>query len=116
MPLPTEHPTYGERILRMGAPKGLDIWNLQVKLIGWGSGSDNDGIGNTMDPVHLTGEFDSTTRDAVMRFQKAHRLPVTGIVDARVFRAIDAEAALHPVLMFDLRCPCASKKNDGPIL
>ncbi len=116
MPRVTDNPTYGVRKLYLGCPKGLDVWNLQVKLIAWGSGSDNDGIGNTMDPVRLTGEFDTTTRDAVMRFQLGHKLPVTGIVDGRVFRDIDLEAALHPVVMFDLRCPCARGDNDGPIL
>jgi hypothetical protein len=115
MPRVTDNPTYGARNLFLGCPKGLDIWNLQVKLIGWGSGSDNDGIGNTMDPVRLTGEFDSTTRDAVLRFQVAHKLPATGMVDGCMFRSIDREAALHPVLINDLKCPCVRGANDGPI-
>lgn len=116
MARPTEHPTYCERALQLGCEKGLDVWELQIKLIGWGSGSDNDGIGNTMDPMRLTGEFDTTTRDAVMRFQKAHELPVNGIVDSAVFTAIDREIALHPVLVRDFQCPCARGDNDGPIL
>lgn len=116
MPRVTANPNYGERILQLGVDKGLDIWNLQVKLIAWGSGSDYEGIGNAMDPVRLTGEFDTTTRDAVMRFQLGHKMAVTGIVNGRVFRAIDHEAALHPVLVYDLRCPCTSGANDGPIL
>ena len=116
MPRVTDNPTYGARNLYLGCPKGLDIWNLQVKLIGWGSGSDNDGVGNTMDPVRLTGDFDSTTRDAVLRFQLAHKLPATGMVDGCMFRAIDREAALHPVLINDLKCPCVRGDNDGPIL
>ena len=116
MPRPAKDDTYGTRILRMGSAKGFDIWELQVKLIGWGSGTDNDGVGNAMDPVRLTAEFDTTTRDAVLRFQKAHKLPMTGEVDGQVYRALDREAALHPVVMRDLRCPCALGKNDGPIV
>lgn len=96
--------------------KGRDVWELQIKLIGWGSGSDNDGIGACWDPVRVTGKFDTTTRDAVMRFQKAHKLPVTGIADVPLFRALDREPAYHPVLLHDLKCPCAHKLNDGPIL
>jgi len=115
MPRSTTHNVYGKRVLQLGCEKGLDVWNLQVKLIGWGSGSDNDGIGNVMDPVRLTGEFDSTTRDAVMRFQKAHKLPLNGIADPALFWALDREAALHPVVVHDMRCPCAIGKNDGPI-
>src|ERR1041384_5616512 len=105
MPRPTTHKDYGQRVLKLGSEKGLDIWELQLKLIGWGSGTDNDGIGSVMDPVRITGEFDNTTRDAVMRFQKAHKLPVTGIVDGEVFCGIDREPALHPVVVHDLRCP-----------
>ena len=115
MALPTKHKDYGGRILRLGIEDGLDIWNLQVKLIGWGSGTDNEGIGNLMDPMRLSGKFDTTTRDAVMRFQQAHRIPVTGCVDGPTFRAIDREVALHPVVMSDLRCPCVTGANDGPI-
>jgi Putative peptidoglycan binding domain len=115
MPRVTENPSYGVRELYLGCPKGLDVWNLQVKLIGWGSGLDNDGVGQTMDPVRLTGEFDTTTRDAVLRFQLAHKLGATGRVDGCIFRAIDREAALHPVVMNDLKCPCARGDNDGPI-
>ena len=116
MPRVTDNPNYGIRELYLGCPKGLDIWNLQVKLIGWGSGSDKDGVGRTMDPVRLTGEFDTTTRDAVLRFQLAHKLAATGRVDSCTFRAIDREAALHPVVMNDLKCPCVRGDNDGPIL
>lgn len=112
----TTHP-YGKRVLQLiPESKGLDVWELQIKLIGWGSGTDNDGIGNVMDPVRVTGTYDTTTHDAVMRFQKAHKLPVNGIVDAAVFRAIDREAALHPVLVHEMRCPCVHGDNDGPIL
>ncbi len=64
MARPTENKVYGARPLLFGCKDGLDIWNLQVKLVGWGSGSDNDGIGKFMDPVRLTGAFDATTRDA----------------------------------------------------
>ncbi|UCG05726.1 MAG: peptidoglycan-binding protein, partial [Desulfobacterales bacterium] len=106
---------YGERVLKLEDPplRGLDVWELQVKLIGWGSGTDSDGIGNVMDPVRLTSTFDATTRDAVMRFKKAHGLPVTGIADAMLMRVIDREAVLHPVLMWDLMCPCTTGVNDG---
>ena len=116
MPRVTENPNYGVRELYLGSPKGLDIWHLQVKLIGWGSGTDNDGVGHPMDPVRLTGEFDTTTRDAVLRFQIAHKLPATGRVDGGTFKAIDREAAVHPVVVNDLKCPCARGDNDGPIL
>ena len=115
MPRVTENPNYGVRELFLGCPKGLDVWNLQLKLIGWGSGSDNDGVGQIMDPVRLTGDFDSTTRDAVLRFQLAHKLPATGMVDGCMFRSIDREAALHPVLVHDMKCPCVRGDNDGPI-
>jgi hypothetical protein len=116
MPRPADHP-YGERVLQIDPPiTGRDVWDLQIKLIGWGSGSDNDGIGFPMMPVRVTGKFDAATRDAVKRFQTALNLPVTGVVDTAVFRAIDAEAALYPVLVNDLRCPCARGKNTGEIL
>lgn len=108
-------PAYGSRALEIGTD-GLDTWELQIKLIGWGSGSDNDGIGNVMDPVRVTGKFDSTTRDAVKRFQKAHGLAITGVVDGTDFRAIDDEVGNHPVPFASLKCPCAAGKNNGPIL
>ena len=109
-------PAYGSRVLKLDpAADQLDVWELQLKLLGWGSGSDPEGIGSVMDPMRVTGTFDATTRDAVMRFQRAHALPVTGVVDDAVFRAIDREAALHPVFLTDFKCPCAAHKNDGPI-
>jgi hypothetical protein len=109
-------PEYGTRVLEPGASKGRDVWELQIKLIGWGSGSDNDGIGSVMDSVRVNGEYDSTTRDAVKRFQKAHGLPVTGVVDVSSYRAIDREAGEHPIFVADLACPCARGVNNGPIL
>lgn len=112
---PDASPTtkYGCRPLQLvPQSQGLDVWELQIKLIGWGSGTDNDSIGNLMDPVRVTGKFDSTTRDALMRFQKAHKLPITGIADDRTFRAIELEAALHPVMVWDLRCPCVRRTDD----
>ncbi|MFO0762536.1 MAG: peptidoglycan-binding domain-containing protein [Byssovorax sp.] len=108
-------PAYGSRVLEMGTD-GLDTWELQLKLIGWGSGTDNDGIGLFMDPVRVHGTFDTTTRDAVKRFQKAHGLSVTGSVDGNTFRMIDRELRDHPVRVGDFKCPCAAGKNDGPIL
>lgn len=110
-------PDYGTRPLQL-LPKceGLDVWELQIKLIGWGSGSNNDGIGNAFDPVRVTGVFDTTTADAVRRFQKAHTLPVTGVANAATMRAIDAEASLHPVMVHEMKCPCADGKNTDPIL
>lgn len=112
-PDPSPDTKYGSRPLRLlPQSEGLDVWELQIKLIGWGSGSDNDSIGNLMDPVRVTGKFDSTTRDAVMRFQKAHKLPITGMVDDQTFRAIDLEAALHPVMVWDMRCPCVRRTDD----
>jgi hypothetical protein len=119
MARPAATPTtkYGIRSLQI-VPKceGLDVWELQIKLLGWGSGSDNDEIGNVLDPVRVTGKFDSTTRDAVMRFQKALTLPVTGIVDSATFFAIDKEAALYPLFTHEMKCPCLKGDNDGPIL
>lgn len=116
MARPSDHP-YGERILRLEDPviEGLDVWELQIKLIGWGSGTDNDGIGYTMDPVRVNGKFDATTRDAAMRFQKAHDHAVTGIVDAALFHTIDKEAIHHPVPLHDLKCPCTLGNNDEAI-
>jgi hypothetical protein len=108
-------PPYGDRSLEPGHT-GLDVWELQLKLIGWGSGTKDDGIGQTNDPVRITGTYDDTTRDAVRRFQKAHGLAVHGVVDGPTFRAIDREAAHHPVLVADLQCPCVTGKNDGDIL
>jgi hypothetical protein len=107
---------YGSRVIELGVADGLDVWELQIKLIGWGSGSDNDGIGLFMDPVKVHGKYDTTTRDAVMRFQKAHGLGTTGVVEGDTFRALDDELTQHPVLLADLRCPCVAGKNDGPIL
>ena len=116
MPRPEKNKDYGKRVLQLGCEDGLDVWELQIKLIGWGSGSDNDGIGGCWDPVRVTGTFDATTRDAVMRFQKAHKLAVTGTADVPLFYALDREPAYHPVLLHDLKCPCAHGVNDGPIL
>lgn len=112
-PVATPDTKYGSRPLQL-LPKseGLDVWELQIKLIGWGSGTDNDSIGNLMDPVRVTGKFDSTTRDALMRFQNAHKLPLTGVADDATFRAIDLEAALHPVMVWDMRCPCVRRTDD----
>jgi hypothetical protein len=116
-PAATEQTKYGSRVLRL-LPKceGLDVWELQIKLIGWGSGANPDGVGNAMDPVRVTGTFDTTTRDAVLRFQKAHKLRCTGEVDEPTFLAIDREAALHPVLVHEMKCPCARGENTGDIL
>jgi peptidoglycan hydrolase-like protein with peptidoglycan-binding domain len=106
---------YGSRLLERGMT-GRDVWELQIKLIGWGSGTANDGIGSFMDPVRVTGTLDSTTADAVKRFQKAHDLPVTGVVDALTFWNIDCEPGRHPVVWNELKCPCAAGSNAGPIL
>src|SRR4051812_35172395 len=108
-------PAYGSRTLELGTD-GLDTWELQIKLIGWGSGSGSDGIDSAMDPVRVNGEVDATTRDAVKRFQKAHALAPTGAVEGGTFRAIDDEARAHPIAIASLRCPCVNGKNDGPIL
>jgi hypothetical protein len=119
MARPAESPTtkYGVRNLRiLPQSEGRDVWELQIKLLGWGSGSDNDGVGNILDPVRVTGKFDSTTRDAVMRFQKALKLPVTGVVDSATFSAIDKEPALYPLFTHHMKCPCLKGDNDGPIL
>ena len=116
-------PPYGRRPLELGLSNSLDVWHLQIKLIGWGSGSldgvalkDEDRIGIPMDPVVVTGTYDSTTADAVRRFQKAHGLAVTGVCDAATFRAIDREQADHPVFFDTLKCPCAAGKNANPTL
>ena len=108
-------PDYGSRVIEPGVSKGRDVWELQIKLIGWGSGSDNDGIGSVMDPVRVHGEYDSTTRDAVKRFQKAHGLGVTGVVDVSTFRALDRDIAEHPVFVADLACPCARGDATAPL-
>jgi hypothetical protein len=107
-------PAYGSRVLELGVD-GLDTWELQIKLIGWGSGSDNDGIGAMMDPVVVNGSFTRTTADAVKRFQKAHGLRITGVVDEAVFRAIDGELNDHVVSVAGLRCPCVFGKNNGAV-
>ncbi len=126
MPRPAA-PPYGERVLRLlDAPMtGLDVWHLQIKLIAWGSGPDPDGIGSPNMPVRITGKFDRATRDAVKRFQHAvtndatHlpalNLPATGVVDGATFAAIDREAALWPVIVWQMRCKCADGKNVPPI-
>src|SRR6185369_9307700 len=90
-------PAYGSRVMDLGVSDGLDVWELQIKLIGWGSGSDNDGIGQLLDPVKVHGKFDVTTADAVRRFQKAHGLSITGAVDGPTLRAIDHEITDHPI-------------------
>lgn len=115
MPRPAS-PAYGERVLRLEPPiTGRDVWELQIKLIAWGSGLDPDGIGSPNMPVVVNGSFDRATRDAVMRFQHAVNLPLTGIVDDATFAAIDLEAALWPVIVWDMRCPCADGGNAPPI-
>ncbi len=113
----TDETKYGIRVLRL-LPKceGFDVWELQMRLLAWGSGTDNDEIGSFMDPVRVTGIFDTTTRDAVKRFQKAYKLPITGVVDDPTFRAINGQAALFPVLIHDFRCPCATRKDDPKII
>src|SRR5260370_9504680 len=104
MALPTENKEYGQRMLQLGCKDGLDIWHLQTKLIGWGSASDNDGIGAANDPVRLTAKFDATLRDAVIRFQKAHRLPLTAIFNCAGYTAIDRKVPLLPILISNLTC------------
>jgi hypothetical protein len=100
-------PPYGERVLRHDPPsEGRDVWELQIKLIAWGSGSNNDGIGAPLMPVLVTGKFDRATHDAVKRFQHMAALPMTGIVDAHTFRAIDREPGQYAVMVHPLRCPC----------
>ncbi len=111
MPRPAG-PPYGERVLKLEPPMtGRDVWELQIKLIAWGSGPDPDGIGSPNMPVRVNGTFDRATRDAVKRFQNAATLPVTGVVDDATFAAIDKEAARWPVIVWDMRCPCADGKN-----
>lgn len=115
MPRPAT-PPYGERVLQIDPPcQGRDVWELQIKLIGWGSGSDPDGIGSPDQPVIVNGRFDVATRDAVKRFQHALTLPETGVVNEATFRAIDHEAALQPVLVWDMRCVCADGGNASAI-
>lgn len=100
-------PRYGKRTLQTDPQsKGLDVWELQIKLIAWGSGSNNDTIGAPYMPVIVNGTYDATTRDAVKRFQRALNLPVTGIVDAATFLAIDGEAAIYAVMPHTMQCPC----------
>ena len=109
-------PPYGERVLRLDPPMtGLDVWELQIKLLAWGSGSDPDGIGSPNMPVRVTGKFDRATRDAVKRLQNALTLPVTGVVNDATFTAIDKEAALWPVVVWGMRCKCADGKNTPPV-
>ena len=116
MARPADHADYGARTLQIDpACSGRDVWELQIKLIGWGSGSDNDGIGSVYEPMKVTGTFDLRTRHAVMRFQKAVKLKVTGLVDSSTFQALDREAALYPVLIHQTKCPCVTGANDGPI-
>jgi len=100
-------PPYGERVLQLDPPcQGRDVWDLQIKLIAWGSGSNNDGIGAPFMPVLVTGKFDRATHDAVKRFQRTAGLPLTGIVDAHTFRAIDREGGQYAVMVHTMRCPC----------
>jgi hypothetical protein len=116
---PNSTPTtaYGVRTLQIDPEcKGRDVWELQIKLLGWGSGTDNEGIGNFFEPMKVNGTYDRRTRDAVMRFQKALKLPVDGIVDSATFSAIDREAALYPIFVHQMKCPCVKGENDGPIL
>jgi len=112
MARPANNPDYGKRTLQFDpACDGLDVWELQIKLLAWGSGTDNDGIGNILEPMKVTGTFDRRTRDAVLRFQKAVGLPVNGVVDSNTFFAIDREAMLYPVLVHQAKCPCVSGAN-----
>ena len=116
---PNSTPTteYGVRTLQIDPEcKGRDVWELQIKLLAWGSGTDNEGIGNILEPMKVTGTFDRRTRDAVMRFQKAAGLPVNGVVDSATFYAIDREPVLYPILLHQLRCPCVTGANAGAIL
>ena len=116
MPSRPTAPPYGERRLHLDPPcSGRDVWELQIKLIAWGSGSNREGVGAPFMPVRVHGAFDLATQGAVRRFQRALALPVTGEVDAATFRAIDREAALFPVLVHPMRCRCAAGKNAGLI-
>jgi hypothetical protein len=108
---------YGVRTLQIDPQcTGRDVWELQIKLLAWGSGTDNEGIGNLLEPMKVTGTFDRRTRDAVLRFQKALGLPVNGAVDSVTFYAIDREPVLYPILLHQLRCPCGTGANSGAIL
>src|ERR1700722_9399904 len=116
MARPNDHADYGARTLQMEpACSGRNVWELQIKLIGWGSGSDNDGIGGLYEPMKVTGTFDLRTCHAVMRFQQAVKLKINGIVDSATFQALDREPALYPVLIHQTKCPCVTGANDGPI-
>src|SRR5580704_15131717 len=108
---------YGVRTLQIDPQcTGRDVWELQIKLLAWGSGTDNEGIGNLLEPMKVTGTFDRRTRDAVLRFQKALGLPVNGAVDSVTFYAIDREPVLYPILLHQLRCPCGTGANSGATL
>lgn len=110
-------PPYGERPLQLlPVSQGRDVWDLQIKLLAWGSGSNNDGIGAPYMPVRVTGTFDVATRDAVKRFQKKlGNLPVNGMVDAATFLAIDREAGVYAAMPHTMRCPCI-RKDPLPII
>lgn len=88
---------YGDRELSSGM-SGDDVQDLQVKLSGWfGTYPANK--------PRWDGTFDSTTEDAVMRFQVAHNIPDTGVVDHWTFAAIDNEADDHFFSLERYKCP-----------
>jgi peptidoglycan hydrolase-like protein with peptidoglycan-binding domain len=73
---PVSYPPYGGD-LRIGS-RGLDVENLQQNLQRLGYYSDR-----------ITGYFGEITKQAVIRFQQASQLPVTGVADSRTLQKID---------------------------
>ena len=70
------------REMAIGA-RGVDVEALQYYLAFLGY------FYPELPPIPITGYFGELTRDAVFTFQNNYGLPVTGVVDANVFHAIE---------------------------
>ncbi|HEX6988520.1 MAG TPA: S41 family peptidase [Bacillota bacterium] len=86
-PQPVQEPAFsplsGRFVLERGS-RGIEVEGLQQRLAWLG-----------YDPGPVDGVFGSATQAALQAFQQAHRLPVTGRLDAQTARAVEDAIALR---------------------
>jgi len=97
--------TYGDRELELNMT-GDDVQELQIKLGGWFGAY-------PAEKPRWDGVFDTATENAVIRFQLAHNLPDTGVVDHWTFTRLDQEAADHFFSLAQYMCPTKTNGCKG---